>query len=68
MRVTKGIVRAYLEGGVDRADEVMPGLVGSLFETEDLKGAVEVVPGRGPRQRHVRGTLGGSATLIPRDA
>src|SRR5262249_11341291 len=38
--VTKKVVRAYLEGGVDRADEVMPGLVGTLFETDDLKRAV----------------------------
>jgi enoyl-CoA hydratase len=46
--VTKQVVRAYLEGGVDRADEVVPGLVGSLFETEDLKGAVKSFLAEGP--------------------
>jgi enoyl-CoA hydratase len=46
--VTKGIVRAYLEGGVDRADEVTDELVGSLFETDDLKGAVKSFLTDGP--------------------
>jgi enoyl-CoA hydratase/carnithine racemase len=46
--VTKQVVRAYLEGGVDRADEVMPGLVGTLFETEDLKRAVASFLSEGP--------------------
>jgi enoyl-CoA hydratase/carnithine racemase len=46
--VTKQVVRAYLEGGVDRADEVVPGLVGSLFETEDLKRAVKSFLSEGP--------------------
>src|SRR5689334_19631969 len=46
--VTKQVVRAYLEGGVDRADEVVPGLVGSLFETEDLQRAVNSFLSEGP--------------------
>jgi enoyl-CoA hydratase len=46
--VTKQVVRAYLEGGVDRADAEMPGLVGSLFETEDLKRAVDSFLSEGP--------------------
>lgn len=46
--VTKQVVRAYLEGGVDRADDVVPGLVGSLFETDDLKGAVKSFLSEGP--------------------
>jgi enoyl-CoA hydratase/carnithine racemase len=46
--VTKQVVRAYLEGGVDRADEVVPGLVGSLFETEDLQRAVKSFLSEGP--------------------
>ena len=46
--VTKQVVRAYLEGGVDQADEVVPGLVGSLFETEDLKRAVKSFLSDGP--------------------
>jgi enoyl-CoA hydratase/carnithine racemase len=37
---TKRIVRAYLEGGVDRADEVTAEVAGSLFDTEDLQKAV----------------------------
>jgi enoyl-CoA hydratase/carnithine racemase len=37
---TKAIVRGYLEGGVDRADEITPEVAGALFDTEDLKGAV----------------------------
>ena len=73
--VTKQVVRAYLEGGVDRADEVDAELVGSLFETEDLKRRREVVPRRGPRQGYVRGALAAgrragsvSATLTGVDA
>jgi enoyl-CoA hydratase len=46
--VTKGIVRAYLQGGVDGADEVTDEVVGSLFETEDLKGAVKSFLAEGP--------------------
>jgi enoyl-CoA hydratase len=37
---TKRIVRGYLEGGVDRADELTPDVAGGLFDTEDLKNAV----------------------------
>ncbi len=46
--VTKRVVRAYLEGGVDRADAEVPGLVGSLFETDDLKRAVKSFLSEGP--------------------
>jgi enoyl-CoA hydratase/carnithine racemase len=45
---TKQIVRAYLEGGVDGADGAVPELVGSLFETEDLKRAVKSFLEEGP--------------------
>src|SRR3954464_6654513 len=38
---TKRIVRAYLKGGVEEADRVTPEVAGSLFETEDLQGAVK---------------------------
>jgi enoyl-CoA hydratase len=37
---TKRIVRGYLEGGVDRADEITPEVAGGLFDTDDLKNAV----------------------------
>ncbi len=46
--VTKKVVRAFLEGGVDGADQAVPELVGSLFETEDLKRAVRSFLDEGP--------------------
>jgi enoyl-CoA hydratase/carnithine racemase len=46
--VTKRVVRAYLEGGVDRADAEVSELVGSLFETEDLKRGVRSFLAEGP--------------------
>jgi enoyl-CoA hydratase/carnithine racemase len=45
---TKGIVRAYREGGVDRADQAVPELISALFETEDLKRAVRSFLAEGP--------------------
>jgi enoyl-CoA hydratase len=45
---TKRIVRAYLEGGVDRADEVTPGQFAGLFASEDLRGAVRSFLDDGP--------------------
>ena len=45
---TKAIVRAQLDGGVMRADSVVPRVAGDLFETEDLKGAVRSFLERGP--------------------
>ena len=45
---TKRIVRGYLEGGVDRADEITPGEFAGLFETEDLQGAVRSFLDEGP--------------------
>ena len=52
---TKRIVRAYLEGGVDEADEITPEVRGALFETEDLQNAVQSFLADGPGQSHVRG-------------
>jgi enoyl-CoA hydratase len=46
--VTKRVVRAYLEGGVERADAEVPELVGSLFQTEDLERAVRSFLTEGP--------------------
>lgn len=37
---TKAVVRAYLEGGVTRADAEVPAIAGALFETEDLRAAM----------------------------
>jgi enoyl-CoA hydratase/carnithine racemase len=45
---TKRIVRAYREGGVQEADRVTPEVAGSLFETEDLKRAVQSFLTEGP--------------------
>ena len=45
---TKQIVRATLEGGLERADAVVPALAGALFDTEDLKGAVRSFLEHGP--------------------
>jgi enoyl-CoA hydratase len=45
---TKRIVRAYLEGGVERADEVTPGQFSGLFESEDLRNAVRSFLTDGP--------------------
>jgi enoyl-CoA hydratase/carnithine racemase len=45
---TKRIVRAYCEGGVDRADEVTPDQFAELFATEDLQNAVESFIADGP--------------------
>ena len=45
---TKAIVRAHLEGGVTRADEVVPEVAGGLFATEDLQQAVKTFLEQGP--------------------
>jgi enoyl-CoA hydratase len=45
---TKKIIRAYLEGGVDKADRETPKVSGALFQTEDLKRAVESFLRDGP--------------------
>lgn len=46
--MTKRIVRAYLDGGIDRADEVTPGVFADLFATEDLQNAVQSFLRDGP--------------------
>jgi enoyl-CoA hydratase/carnithine racemase len=46
--MTKRIVRAYLDGGIERADEVTPGVFGELFATDDLQNAVESFLKDGP--------------------
>jgi enoyl-CoA hydratase/carnithine racemase len=45
---TKRIVRAYLDGGVLRADYAVPKVAGDLFDTEDLQDAVRSFLDRGP--------------------
>jgi len=46
--MTKRIVRAYLDGGIERADEVTPGVFSALFATEDLRNAVDSFLEEGP--------------------
>lgn len=45
---TKRIVRAYLEGGIDAADRLTPGLFAGLFETEDLRNGIDSFLTEGP--------------------
>ena len=45
---TKRIVRALLEGGIDKADEVTPEQFAGLFVTEDLQNAVKSFLSEGP--------------------
>ena len=52
---TKRIVRAYCEGGVDRADEITPDQFAELFATEDLRRAVQSFLAEGPGQATFEG-------------
>jgi enoyl-CoA hydratase/carnithine racemase len=45
---TKRIVRGYLDGGVDEADRVTPGVFSDLFATDDLKNGVRSFLEQGP--------------------
>jgi enoyl-CoA hydratase/carnithine racemase len=45
---TKRLVRAYLDGGVAAADATVPEIAGPLFDSEDLKNAVESFLADGP--------------------
>jgi enoyl-CoA hydratase len=45
---TKAIIEAWRSGGVAHADSVTPAVSGALFETEDLKGAVQSFLVNGP--------------------
>ncbi len=45
---TKRLIRAYLEGGVDKADAETPAVSGSLFGTDDLQQAVRSFLAEGP--------------------
>jgi enoyl-CoA hydratase/carnithine racemase len=45
---TKRIVRGYLQGGVEEADRVTPGVFAELFATEDLQNAVKSFLEEGP--------------------
>lgn len=53
--MTKRIVRAYLDGGIDAADEVTPGVFGELFATEDLRDGVRSFLEEGPGKATFKG-------------
>lgn len=52
---TKRIVRAQIEGGVERADEITPEQFAGLFATEDLRGAVRSFLSEGPGKAKFEG-------------
>ncbi len=53
--MTKRIVRAYSERGMEHADEVTPGVFGELFATEDLQNAVQSFLRDGPGKATFKG-------------
>jgi enoyl-CoA hydratase len=53
--MTKRIVRAYLDRGMEYADEVTPGVFGELFATEDLRNGVESFLREGPGRATFKG-------------
>jgi enoyl-CoA hydratase/carnithine racemase len=52
---TKRVVRAWREGGIDRADRETPKAAGGLFATEDLQKAVESFLRDGPGKATFQG-------------
>lgn len=52
---TKRIVRAQTDEGTHAADRLTPGIAAPLFETEDLKGAVETFLREGPGKAEFQG-------------
>ena len=52
---TKAIVRAQIDGGTRAADEVTPAISGPLFETDDLKSAVQSFLRDGPGKATYQG-------------
>jgi enoyl-CoA hydratase/carnithine racemase len=45
---TKRVIRAYLDGGVEHANDRVGQIAGELFDTEDLRGAVRSFLEQGP--------------------
>lgn len=52
---TKQVLRYYLTGGVSEADERVPSVAGQLFDTHDLRSAVESFLTDGPGRASFRG-------------
>lgn len=53
--MTKRIVRAYVDRGMEHADEVTPGVFADLFATEDLQNGVESFLREGPGKATFKG-------------
>jgi enoyl-CoA hydratase/carnithine racemase len=53
---TKRIVRAFSDGGIERADDVTPGQFAELFATEDLQNAVRSFLAEGPGKAKFEGS------------
>jgi enoyl-CoA hydratase/carnithine racemase len=53
--MTKHIVRAYVDRGMEYADEVTPGVFSELFATEDLRNGVESFLREGPGKATFKG-------------
>jgi enoyl-CoA hydratase/carnithine racemase len=53
---TKRLVRAAIEGGAHAADAIVPEVAGALFDTQDLKGAVQSFLENGPGHAVFHGT------------
>ena len=52
---TKQVIRDYLEGGVELANERVPEVAGALFASEDLQGAVRSFLDQGPARATFQG-------------
>jgi enoyl-CoA hydratase/carnithine racemase len=52
---TKEVIRAYVEGGVELANDRVGEIAGRLFDTEDLRGAVQTFLEQGPGKAVFRG-------------
>jgi enoyl-CoA hydratase/carnithine racemase len=53
---TKQVIRDYLQGGVELANQRVGGVAGALFDTEDLQGAVKSFLEEGPGKATFRGS------------
>lgn len=52
---TKRLIRAYLDGGIAAADEIVPEIAGPLFDSEDLRNAVRSFLAEGPGKATFKG-------------
>jgi enoyl-CoA hydratase/carnithine racemase len=52
---TKQVIRAYLDGGVELADERIARIAGKLFDSEDLRGGVSSFLEEGPGRARFAG-------------